>query len=295
MNNFNIRLESYVDTIQAALPDYLPRQKDLPYGAVCDAMAYSLLSGGKRIRGVLTLAFYNLFQSDVERALPFAAAIEMIHAYSLIHDDLPCMDNDDMRRGKPSCHIAFGETIALLAGDGLLNQAFETVTAPSSFPSETALTAAHILATASGVHGMIGGQVMDLTMEGKLLSAAELDGIHRCKTAALIRAAVLMGCCLGGANREQSKAAGTYADCVGLAFQIMDDLLDETADPILLGKPVGSDASNNKSTYASLYGVERCRELVGHLNTQAKEALAQIGLDTEFLASLADMLGGREF
>lgn len=268
---------------------------DAPYQPLLDAMAYSLLSGGKRIRGVLVLAFYGLFQLDVRPALPFAAAIEMIHAYSLIHDDLPCMDDDNMRRGKPSCHVAFGETTALLAGDALLTMAFETCLADECFPPDRVRSAAAVLARAAGAHGMVGGQVMDLANEDKRLTPEQLDAINDHKTGALFRAAVLMGSILGGADTAQQRAAEEYAVHIGRAFQITDDLLDITADPEKLGKPVGSDAENHKNTYASIFGAERCRELVAERIAKAKAALEPFGDRARFLGNLADMLGGREY
>ena len=290
-------LEEYASRLEEALPGYLPRCP-APESRVGEAMAYSLLGGGKRVRGALTLAFYRLYKEDLSPALPYAGALEMIHAYSLIHDDLPCMDDDDLRRGKPSCHIAFGEAVALLAGDGLLTLAFETMCDPAhadAFPAATVLEAVRQAAWAAGCSGMIGGQMIDLAGEGSAgTTAALLDRMYAKKTGALIVAAARLGCILGGASKQDLDAASDYARYLGLAFQIVDDLLDAAGDEAVLGKPVGSDAANGKSTYVRMYGEDAARREVDKLNLRARQALEKLEGDTRFLAGLADLLAARQ-
>lgn len=295
MTDFDKQYKRYADRIEESLPGYFQIDGPLPAPVLADAMAYSLLGGGKRLRGVLLLACCRLFREDVASALPFAAALEMVHTYSLIHDDLPCMDNDDMRRGKPACHIAFGEAAALLAGDALLTLAFEAMTAARGFPAETVLRAVNLLAFQAGMTGMIAGQVLDLAGEGKALTTEELDDINVRKTGRLISAAAGIGCILGGATAEQERSVTDYAMLVAWAFQIVDDILDETADPAVLGKPVGSDRGNNKTTYMTLYGMEECRRKVKVLTGSAKEQLRKTGLDSAFLCGLADWLQSRAY
>ena len=223
----------------------------------------------------------------MEDALPFAGAIEMIHTYSLIHDDLPCMDDDDLRRGRPTNHKVFGEANAVLAGDGLLTAAFETMLAPGQkLPPERVLEAAGILARAAGGRGMVGGQVLDMAGEGRALGLTEVEELQRLKTGALIRAA-------GGAE-EQREALCRYADCLGLAFQIQDDILDVVGDEATLGKPIGSDVRSDKTTFVALKGLADCRILVAELTDRAVEALAPFGSEAESLRGLAQSLAGRE-
>ncbi len=294
---FEQRLKAYQQMVHEALPGFLPAG-DLPQRKVVEAMEYSLTAGGKRVRAVLLLHFCSLCGGSVQDALPFAAALEMIHAYSLIHDDLPCMDDDDMRRGKPSCHIAFGEANALLAGDGLLTLAFETMLADRNITALGAgrvLRAAATLASAAGVGGMIGGQVIDLESENRQIDAERLSTIHRLKTGALIRAAARMGCILAGADDAITAKADSYAENLGLAFQVVDDILDVVADPALLGKPVGSDSGNHKTTYVTLYGLDRSREIVKDYVLAADLAIKGSVLDDSFLYELADMLADREY
>ncbi|MBR3779297.1 MAG: polyprenyl synthetase family protein [Clostridia bacterium] len=257
---------------------------------VAEAMAYATADGGKRIRPVLTLEFCRLCGGDPAAALPAAAAIEMIHSYSLVHDDLPCMDNSLLRRGKPSTHAVYGETMALLAGDGLLNLAFETVLSPKNrdgLTAECVLGAASALADAAGIEGMVGGQVIDLASEGKSIDLTTLEALQRGKTAALLIAACVMGARLAGATPEQETAARTFGENVGLAFQIVDDILDVTADATKLGKPVGSDAENEKTTYVSLLGLEEARRLAAQRTAEAVEALSVFGKEADSLRQLA--------
>ncbi len=290
--DFNQFLEKDIEIIENALDKYL-QCLSTDYKIVCDAMSYSVKNGGKKLRPVLVLEFCKVCGGDISKALPFACAIEMIHTYSLIHDDLPCMDDDDMRRGRPSCHIAFGEEYALLAGDALLTKAFEIATTSTASPDVT-LRAIRELAQKSGVGGMIGGQVMDLLNEGKNTSLETLKEIHLLKTGALIECAATIGCIVANADEEKVQAAKTYAQSIGLAFQIMDDILDVTGDCELLGKPVGSDKNNEKSTYVSILGLEVSTEMVEKLTDFAKESLDVFENEAEFLKQLADSLKSRE-
>lgn len=294
---FKPRFNEYLRQVNEALPGFLP-SGDAEQKTVYDAMSYSVMAGGKRIRAIMTMAFCELCGGNPADAVPFAAAIEMIHAYSLIHDDLPCMDDDDIRRGKPSCHIAFGEANALLAGDGLLTLAFETMLDAQntgSLPAGRVLKAASVLAHAAGANGMVGGQVIDLENEGKQMPYELLQTLDRLKTGALIRAAAMMGCIVAGAGQEVVDRAERYAAAVGLAFQIVDDILDVTADQAALGKPIGSDAENEKTTYITLFGIERSRQIVQELVEEAHRAIAGTVLDDPFLYDLAEMLAVREY
>lgn len=288
------RYPEYCSMIEAALPQYLP-PVTLPQGKVCEAMAYSLLDGGKRIRGCLTLAMCELCGGEVQSALPLACAVEMVHAYSLIHDDLPCMDNDDLRRGKPSCHIKFGEGTALLAGDALLTHAFSAASDAyfnGTLPAETVLRCVNQLSRAAGVEGMIGGQVIDTAPEEVPMTPEQLEAMHSMKTGALIRSAAVLGCLAAGAPRDVVMQADLYAAKIGLAFQIVDDILDATEESEKLGKST-SDVDNNKTTYITLYGVEKAREMVRRLVLEADLAVKGTVLDDEMLYELADTLAKR--
>lgn len=256
------------------------------YADLYDAMNYSLLAGGKRIRPILTLEACRLCGGDPESALPFACAVEMIHTYSLIHDDLPCMDDDDLRRGRPTNHKVYGEATAVLAGDGLLTAAFEVMSTQQALPAERALLGVATLAAAAGGQGMVGGQVLDLAGEGHFLSEDDLHEIHSLKTGAMIMAAADLGCIAAGATEEQRQAVRTYARALGLAFQIKDDMLDVEGSTEEFGKPVGSDAANEKSTFVTLKGLECCRAEVQKLTAQAVAAL-EIFEEKEFLTELA--------
>lgn len=296
MSIYTNQMQAHCDRFEAALPAYMPATGGLQT-VVAEAMAYACEGGGKRIRPVLLLEFCRLCGGDPEAALPGAAAIEMIHSYSLVHDDLPCMDNSLLRRGKPSTHAVYGETMALLAGDGLLNLAFETILAPKHRGSLTAdgvLGAASALADAAGIDGMVGGQVIDLQSEGKVIDLATLEALQRGKTAALLVAACVMGARLAGATPEQEQAARIFGEGVGLSFQIIDDILDVTADAAKLGKPVGSDAENEKITYVSLLGLEEAHRLARQRTAEAVEALSVFGNDADSLRVLAEALLHRD-
>lgn len=290
------RLQEHLDAIERALPAYLPKAEGYLQATVMEAMAYACAAGGKRLRPVLTLECCRLCCGDAERALPFAAAVEMIHSYSLVHDDLPCMDNSPLRRGRPSVHAAYGEDMALLAGDGLLNLAFETMLNPENrgqVTAEQALSAAFALGRASGIYGMVGGQVIDLQSEGKSIDLHTLRTLQEGKTAALITAACEMGCRCASGTREQEAALREYGWNLGLCFQMIDDILDVTSTPEALGKPVGSDAENEKTTYVSLLGLSEVRRLAGEHTRLAEEALRGFGPEGDDLCRLAQSLLAR--
>ncbi len=285
-------LQRHLARFEMALPGYMPRTGDLQT-TVAEAMAYACEGGGKRIRPVLVMEFCRLCGGDIETALPFAAAIEMIHAYSLVHDDLPCMDNSPVRRGRPSAHMVYGETIALLAGDGLLNLSFETMlpqTNISALAAGNVLAAGSALADAAGIDGMVGGQVIDLESEGKVIDLATLEALQRGKTAALLTAACVMGARLAGATAAEEEAAHQFGENIGLSFQIVDDILDITATAEQLGKPVGSDAVNEKVTYVSLLGLEKARQLAEQRTADALVALDVFGDKAQPLRHLAQAL-----
>ena len=292
MSMENQQLDAHRVRVEVWLRDCF-RERE-PRGDLYDAMYYSLMAGGKRIRPVLLMETCRICGGDPETVLPFAGAIEMIHTYSLIHDDLPCMDDDDLRRGRPTNHKVYGEATAVLAGDGLLTAAFEAMLDPSvTLPSERVLEAAGILARAAGGRGMVGGQVLDMAGEGHSLGLQEVEELQRLKTGALIAAAAEMGCVLAGSTSEQRQAARRYAERIGLAFQIQDDILDVVGDEATLGKPVGSDAKSEKNTFVTLKGLDACRDLVDKLTREAVEALSCFGPDREGLCGLAQALASR--
>lgn len=284
-------LNNDIRKVNHSLLSFLPDAKD-GQDEVVKAMEYSLINGGKRIRPVLALEFAKACGGSRDDCLALACALEYVHTYSLIHDDLPCMDDDDMRRGKPSCHKQFGEATALLAGDALLTHAFDIV-ASSDLPSEIKASAISLLAQNAGVCGMIGGQVIDLIFEKKNPNINQLLTVYKMKTGALISAACLMGCISAGAGEEQIAAASKFAYSLGIAFQIQDDILDIIGDEQKLGKPIGSDAENNKTTYATLVGIEKAKSDVKTLTDAAIEQLKYFE-NTEFLELLSYRLVNRE-
>ena len=288
---FDAVLRADLALINAALERLLPAGDDGD-GVVREAMRYSVSNGGKRIRPVLVLECCRLCGGDVGDALDAACALEMIHTYSLIHDDLPCMDDDDLRRGKPACHKQFGEAFALLAGDALLTEAFRAAsTAPfAKKDPQAALRVLAILSENAGADGMIGGQVIDLRSEGQRVSLDRLRTMDAKKTGALIRAACEMGGVIAGASEDELAALRGYADDLGQAFQIVDDVLDVVGDETALGKPVGSDAASEKSTYVSLLGLDAAREEAKALTARAVERLAPFGEKAAFLCELAQRL-----
>lgn len=285
------RLRYDIARIEQALDDCFRARE--PRSDLYDAMRYSLLAGGKRLRPILLLEICRLCGGDVEAAMPFACAVEMIHTYSLIHDDLPCMDNDDLRRGRPTNHKVYGEATAVLAGDCLLTSAFELMLEAQGVPEDRVLRATACLAKAAGGRGMVGGQALDMAGEGHALSLAEVEELQALKTGALICAAAEMGCILAGGDEQVRCAVRRFAQKLGLAFQIRDDILDVEGDSATLGKPVGSDARSEKTTFVTLKGVEACQELVETLTAEAKEALAPLG-GGEFLCRLAETLVARK-
>ncbi|MBQ7596973.1 MAG: polyprenyl synthetase family protein [Clostridia bacterium] len=291
---FSDTLQTYIAQIESALFALLPNEEG---SDVCEAMRYSCAVGGKRIRPVLVLEACRLCGGDIALALPFACALEMIHTYSLIHDDLPCMDNDDLRRGQPSCHKKFGEATALLAGDALLTHAFcvcaESVLAKKH--PETAIRAVALLSSLAGTSGMIGGQEIDLASEGKQISLQALREMDAKKTGALIKAACALGAVIAGASQEQTNALLLFAESLGQAFQVVDDILDVEGDTATLGKPVGSDAESNKSTYVSLLGLSAAKESAKALTEQAVGALSVFGEEAAFLRELSEKLCQRTY
>lgn len=282
------QMQEHLKNIEAYLPGVLPAPDGLT-DRLTEAMQYACEAGGKRLRPVLTLEFCQICGGRKEEALPFAAAVEMIHSYSLIHDDLPCMDNSPLRRGKPSVHAAFGEDIALLAGDALLTRAFEVALRSGSEPSRV-LHAIRILADGAGADGMVGGQMLDLESEGKSISLEVLERLQEGKTAALIMAACQMGAVIAGGTDSQITAAGKYGRQIGLSFQIVDDILDATRTAQELGKPAGSDAAHEKSTYVSLLGLEKARSLAEERTRRALDALSLFGSEADGLRGLSKAL-----
>lgn len=266
---------------------------DLPYDGLLESMRYSLTAGGKRVRPILVLEFCRISGGDVQKALPVACAVEMLHTYSLIHDDLPCMDNDGLRRGKPTNHVVYGECTAVLAGDALQAEAFGTILR-SELPAEARASCAEILAYAVGSDGMCAGQFLDMVGENKLLNEDELNEINNRKTGALLIAACRMGVAAAGGSEEQLEAAALFGAAIGSAFQIRDDVLDVISTNEALGKPVGSDAQENKSTYMTIYGETRCMQMITRLTEAAKAALDGEFSDTAFLCDLADSMVTRK-
>ena len=289
------RLAQNATLIERALTARYETQ-DADFDRVRSAEQYALFARAKRIRPTLVLEFCRMHGGADEAALPFACAVEMLHTYSLVHDDLPCMDNDDLRRGKPTVHKAFDEATAVLAGDALLTAAFETIAENAAVSPKVACKAVSVLARAAGDFGMIGGQVMDLAGEGEELSLRALEKLHANKTGALIVACAKLGCLAAGLDvaDERTLAAARYAAHLGLAFQIVDDVLDATANSETLGKTAGSDKRENKTTFLTYYAPEEARTLAGVHTQYAKEAL--IGCEhAEILCALADHLERRLF
>ena len=283
----------YKKRIDAALEEYFKGALELPLAGLAEAMRYSLLAGGKRIRPMLVLEFCRVCGGDVEAALPVACAVEMLHTYSLIHDDLPCMDNDTLRRGMPTNHVVFGECTATLAGDALQAEAFGTILR-SGLPAERRARCAEYLAEAVGFDGMCGGQFLDMLGENKVLSEEQLTDINSRKTGALLTAACRIGVEAGGGSDEQLEAASLYGASIGAAFQIRDDMLDVLGNEQELGKPIGSDAQEEKNTYMAIFGAERCAQMIDRLTAQAKNALQGAFEDSVFLRALADSMAVRK-
>lgn len=295
--NFKEELKDRVDHIEAILKEYLPNEEGWQKTVIA-AMNYSVLVGGKRLRPMLMEETYRLFGGKGREIEPFMAAIEMIHTYSLVHDDLPAMDNDEYRRGRKTTHVVYGEAMAILAGDGLLNYAFET--AIKSFTMEGDLEkkarALSVLAQKAGIYGMIGGQTADIEAEdlGDQVTTEHLMFIHAHKTSALIEAAMMTGAILAGASQEEIAQIEKAAYEIGIAFQIQDDILDVTSTLEMLGKPIGSDAKNHKTTYVTLKGLEESRKEQQELSLHAIETIRNIGYSNDFLMELVTSLITRE-
>ena len=285
--------DEYKKEIETALETYFKLPESMPQAGLAEAMRYSLLAGGKRIRPMLVLEFCRISGGDIQAAMPVACAVEMLHTYSLIHDDLPCMDNDELRRGKPTNHVVYGECTATLAGDALQAEAFGTILR-CALPPERKAACAEILAGAVGLDGMCAGQYLDMLWEGRSLTEQELTEINSRKTGALLAAACQMGVAAAGGSRQRLDCAGHFGAALGMAFQIRDDMLDVVSTAEELGKPIGSDENENKNTYMVLMGLEGCRKTVEKLTEFSKKLLQEAFTDTAFLCALADALSVRE-
>ncbi len=275
--------------VDAALDLLLPSESAHP-PSIHRAMRYSVQAGGKRVRPILCLESARIFTADITPIMPVACALEFIHTYSLIHDDLPALDNDDLRRGKPTCHKQFGEATAILAGDALLTLAFETL---ANAPIEAARRVAilsHVAASAGTVNGMVGGQVADLEAEGRAIQPADLEYIHRSKTAALIRASVVAGTIGGGASDEDVERLKHFGESIGWAFQVVDDILDVEESSAALGKTAGKDAAQQKATYPSLFGLEKSRQFAKELEMRAMAQIEPYGSRAARLRELAELI-----
>ena len=286
INDYQVKINSRLDMLSALSGQH--------YDIVSKAVRHSLLSGGKRIRPIILLEFYKLFGGDDDCAYNFACAIEMIHTYSLIHDDLPCMDDDDMRRGKPSCHKEFGEDIALLAGDALLTDAFGVASKTLGIDPERIVRAISYFSAAAGTSGMVGGQVIDLKNEDRE-DYNLIYQMYSLKTSGLIKAAAVCGAILAGADDEQINLCEKYGENVGIAFQIIDDFLDLNSNEEDLGKPTGSDEKNDKKTLINVLGEDKARELAENLTAEAETILDMINPECETLKSLTQYLLRRKF
>ena len=294
--NFEIEKKEKIEKIEEVLQTYLPKAEG-HQKVIMEAMEYSLMAGGKRLRPMLMWETYRMFGGEGEIIWPFMAAIEMIHTYSLVHDDLPAMDDDDYRRGRKTTHIVYGEALGILAGDALLNYAFET--AAKTFDIEPRKSrqigkALQILAEKAGIFGMIGGQVVDVCLEGQKISQDVLSFIYELKTGALIESSMMIGAILAGADETEVKKVKQVASKVGMAFQIQDDILDVTSTDEVLGKPVHSDEKNEKCTYVALYGLEKAKQEVKELTEQAMQILDETGKECAYLTRLLLELVHRE-
>ncbi len=289
MNEYRALVEKEIDRL-------FPKLNSEGYKSVSDAARYSITLGGKRIRPIIMYEVSRLFceKIDLSVVTDFAVALEMIHTYSLIHDDLPCMDNDDMRRGKPSCHIKFGEDTALLAGDTLLTESFN-IAANAPLDNTVKIKAIKVLASRAGLHGMIGGQVLDLSFEKQKPNLQELEAMCKMKTGCLISAAAEIGAIISMADESQVKLISDYGFKVGLAFQIIDDILDVTSTSEVLGKPIGSDADNSKTTFVTLLGLDDAKKYALKLTNEALNILSSFDGDTNRLVALTNLLLNRNY
>ena len=286
--DFKVRKEQKVREIEDSLQNYLPKQKGYQK-IIMEAMEYSLLAGGKRLRPMLMKETYTLFGGHSKVIEPFMAAIEMVHTYSLVHDDLPAMDNDEYRRGRKTTHVVYGEDMAILTGDALLNYAFETAVKAFVLEPEASLTignAIRVLGEKAGIYGMLGGQVIDVKETGHAVSKDVLDTIYELKTGALIEAAMMIGAILGGASKEEVKTVERIASLVGLAFQVQDDILDVTSTQEELGKPIHSDEKNEKTTYVTLLGIDDAKKVVEEKSEEAISLLQTLPNENPYLEEL---------
>ena len=284
-------LKNKIDYVEKLLMEYMPKEEGYQK-TIMQAMNYSLSAGGKRLRPILTLESCKAVGGNEEDAIPFAMAIEMIHTYSLIHDDLPALDNDDLRRGKPTNHKVFGEAMATLAGDSLLNYAYEIMLSSSlnKENSKKYLKAIYEIAKHAGIYGMIGGQVVDVESENKIIDKDKLDFIHLNKTAAMIVGCMRAGAIIGDASEEELEKITKYSENIGLSFQIVDDILDIVGDEEKLGKPIGSDIENHKSTYPSLLGLEKSRCIAIQLIEEGKSSIKDLPSEKDFLNQFGDYI-----
>ena len=293
--DFNYKLKYMQDIINEYLNSIIPIEHQY-IKTILDSMRYSLLSGGKRIRPVLTLGTGEIFGCPYDDLLPYGASIEMIHTYSLIHDDLPAMDNDDYRRGKLTNHKVFSEAISILAGDGLLNFAFENIIEYASKKNDMKyIIAALEIAHASGIWGMVGGQVVDIENEGKMIEKKTMDYMHANKTGAIINACVKTGAIIAGASENDITQLSYYAHDLGLAFQVIDDILDVIGDEKKMGKKTGSDIKKNKATYVSMYGIDEAKKIANQLSQSALSHIEYFGDDSIFLKQLTLYLLNRDY
>lgn len=292
--DFSLELDIRIKKIEEEIKSYLPCEEGYQIN-LFKSMNYSFNSGGKRLRPILLMESFRLCGGIGNDYIPFSAAMEMIHTYSLIHDDLPALDNDDLRRGMPTNHMVYGEAVAILAGDGLLNYAYETMLGESMKLENPVygLKASYEISKAAGIYGMIGGQVVDVESENKLIDIYKLEFIHQNKTAKMIVASMRAGAILAGCDKTILEKITRYSMNIGLAFQIVDDILDIEGDANILGKPIGSDIENNKSTYPSLIGLDKSKKEAKNLISQAKEVISDIE-GSEFLISLADYVYNRK-
>lgn len=293
MQSFDGWMKAVQAEMEEALLRHLPPTQQVPV-RLHEAMHYAVLDGGKRVRPLLVHAAGALFDADARELQRAAAAVEMIHAYSLVHDDMPCMDDDALRRGKPTVHVQYDEACALLVGDALQSQAFDVLSS-GNLPSERQLAMVRLLARASGSLGMCGGQAIDLDSVGVQLKLDELERMHRLKTGALLRASVLLGALAGKTlNDDETAALDAYAAAIGLAFQVVDDVLDATADSVTLGKTAGKDAADNKPTYVSILGLDQSRALAEQLRADAHRALQPFEEKARRLREIADLIVQRK-
>lgn len=294
---FNKQLNKYIKEIDINLKEALPKEKEIP-NVIIEAMNYSVSAGGKRLRPILLIEAAKCIGAEKNKVLPLACAMELIHTYSLIHDDLPAMDNDDYRRGKLTNHKVFGEGMAILAGDALLNYSFELMinnVPEDNIELKNYVKAIQEITNAAGIKGMIGGQVKDLECEGKTMDLDSLHYIHTHKTGALIRASLRAGAIAAGATSDELTDLTIYGEKLGLAFQIVDDILDVIGDEKKLGKPIGSDNSNQKLTYASIYGIEKSKEMIDKLLDEALQIIKPFGSKSKFLGELGIFICKRDY